>query len=60
MSKTDTENTFVLVKDPKGSKYLCPVNIYMKHLTVDPDEIDECVEEEVAGRYAGKLNRKPS
>ena len=60
MSRADAENTFVLVKDTKGNKYLCPINATLDHLTGHPDEVDDCIEEEVAGRYAGNLNKKPS
>lgn len=60
MSKTEAENTFVLVKDSKGNKYLYPINADLNPLTGHPDAIDDCIEEEVVGRYAGNLNRKPS
>lgn len=60
MSKPDAENTFVLVKDSKGNNYLCPINANRDPLAGHPDEFDDCIEEGVAGRYAGNLNRKPS
>jgi len=60
MSEPDAENTFILVKDSRGNKYLCPIIANRKTLTGRPDKVDDCIEEEVVGRYAGHLNRKPS
>jgi hypothetical protein len=56
MSKNDIKHAYVLVKDSNDKKYLCPVNRDRKPAKSDPDEIDDCVEAEVVGRYAGKLN----
>ena len=56
-----TENqreTFVLVKSDNGEKYLCPLNTAQNTSTINPDEIDDCVGEEVVGRYAGNINVK--
>ena len=60
MSKPNAENKFVLVKDSKGNAYLCPIHANLDPLVDHPDEIDDCIEEEVVGRYAGHLKRKPS
>ena len=56
MPKNDIKNTYVMVRDSKGKKYLCPVNPTRPPATGDPDEIDDCVEAEVVGRYAGNIN----
>jgi hypothetical protein len=56
MPKNDIKDTYVLVKDSNDRKYLCPVNPARNPATSDSDEIDECVEAEVVGRYAGNLN----
>ena len=56
----ENNNTFIIVKDPKGDKFLCPINTNPNHLS-DPVEVnDDCIEEDVAGRYAGHINIKPS
>ena len=60
MSKYDAEHSFVLVKDSEGNGYFCPMNATLDHSTGHLDEIDGCIEEEVVGRYAGNLKRKPS
>ena len=57
MSKYEN-NKFVLVKDSKGERFLCPINVGQEPSSIRPDEIDDCVEEDVAGRYAGNINKK--
>ena len=54
------EDTFVLVKSSKGENYLCPLNAVRNNSSISVDEIDNCVEEDVIGRYAGNINIKPS
>ena len=56
MSKNDTEKAYVLVKDSNDNEYLCPITAGRKPATGKPDEVDDCVEAEVVGRYAGNLN----
>ena len=56
MSKNDDKKAYLFVKDSNGKKYLCPINPTRHPATSDPDEIDDCVEEEVVGRYAGNIN----
>ena len=60
MSTSETEHSFFLVTDSEGNRYLCPMNATLDHSTGRLDEIDDCIEEEVVGRYAGNLKRKPS
>ena len=59
MSKNDS-NTFVLVKDSKGEKFLCPIDAIQNSLFIDIEAIDDCIEEDVIGRYAGNIKVKPS
>ena len=56
MSKNIIKYTYVLVNDSNDKKYLCPVNPGRNPAKSDPDEVDDCVEAEVVGRYAGNLN----
>ena len=59
MTKEDN-NTFITVKDSKGDKFLCPINTNPDHLS-DPVKVnDDCIEEDVAGRYAGNINKNIS
>jgi hypothetical protein len=59
MSKDD-EKKFVLVKDSKGEKFLCPINAGQDLSSIRIDEEDDCVEDDVIGRYAGNLKIKTS
>ena len=54
----NNSQTFVLVKDTNGEKYLCPLDTVQSTPKIDPDEIDDCVGEEVVGRYAGNIRIK--
>ena len=59
MSKNDS-NTFVLVKDSKGEKFLCPIDAIQNSSFIDIEAINDCIEEDVIGRYAGNIKVKPS
>ena len=59
MSKDD-EKKFVLVKDSKGEKFLCPIDAGQDPSSIRIDEEDDCVEDDVIGRYAGNLKIKTS
>lgn len=54
MSK-ENKNTFILVTDSKGQKILCPINHRQKASANNKDSINNCIEEEVVGRYDGNL-----
>ena len=53
--KTNNKNTYVKVKDEHDAEYLCPVHSIKNSGTVSVDELDECVETDVVGRYAGNI-----
>ena len=43
------------LKDKDGNEFLCPLKA-LKHLAdATTEELDECVEADVVGRYAGDL-----
>ena len=59
MAKEDN-GTFIILKNSKGDRFLCPINTNPDHLS-DPVKVnDDCIEEDVACRYAGNINIKPS
>jgi hypothetical protein len=49
-------DTFVLVKDSEGDKFLCPLNKTNSSNRIDVN--DDCIEENVVGRYAGNIKVK--
>ena len=57
MSKDDNQK-YVLVKDEKRQKYICEIKAGEDPSTIRKDETDDCVEEDVIGRYAGNINIK--
>lgn len=59
MAKHDND-TFIKVKDSKGDKYLCPIDTSPNHSSNRAEVNDDCIEEDVIGRYAGKINIRPS
>ena len=56
----DDNTTLIKVKDPKGNKYLCPIDTNSNHSTDLVEVNDDCIEEDVIGRYAGNINIKSS
>jgi hypothetical protein len=56
----NNDNTFILVKNSKGVRFICPINSVGNSQPERLDEIDDCVEEDVIGRYAGNIKIKPS
>lgn len=56
----NTVNTYVLIRDSKGDKLLCPIDSIRNPSANRIDAIEDCVEEDVVGRYAGNLTVKRS
>ena len=56
----DDNNTFVLVKDSNGEKFLCPIKTIKRSDSSGIESFDDCLEEDVTGRYAGIINIKLS
>jgi hypothetical protein len=50
----------MLAKNSKGEKFLCPIHAIHNSSSIQIDAIDDCVEEDVIGRYAGNINIKSS
>lgn len=48
-------NAYIMVKDKHNNDYLCPVNAVKNRDNVSERELDECVEKDVVGRYAGNI-----
>jgi hypothetical protein len=56
----NNNDTFVLVKDSTGERFLCPVKETQNPSTIRIEENDDCIEEDVIRRYSGNINIKPS
>ena len=54
MAKFDNNKYFKLI-DKNGNAYLCPIDAVKSRDVVSDQELDDCVENDVAGRYAGNI-----
>jgi hypothetical protein len=54
----NNSDTFVLVKDDSGEKFLCPLDTVKDVASPNSDDLTDCVEEDVVGRYAGNIKIK--
>ena len=59
MAKND-EITFIRVKDLNGDEFLCPINTVTDNSSKRVEVNDDCIEEDVVGRYAGNIDIKAS
>ena len=53
--RTHDENKYIGVKDDRGEDYLCPMARVKDRTAVSEDELRECVELDVVGRYSGNI-----
>lgn len=56
MNTEKNDNLFVKVKDMAGNEFVCPLNELRNVKNVSDEELDNCFEGDVVGRYAGQLN----
>jgi hypothetical protein len=56
MNKEKKDDVFVKVKDMAGNEFICPLNKLRNVKTVSDEELEDCFEGDVVGRYAGQLN----
>jgi len=47
---------YLKVKDKAGNEFLCPLDALKNVKEATEQELEECVEEAVVGRYAGDIN----
>ena len=50
------DTTFILVKDKDGERFLCPLKSSRSVSSKTIELNDDCIETDVVGRYAGKIN----
>ena len=56
MNTETNENIYVKVKDLAGNEFVCPLNDLRNVKKVSEEELENCFEGDVVGRYAGQLN----
>jgi hypothetical protein len=55
MESTNKKYKYLKVKDKAGSEFLCPLDALKSIKEATEEELAECVEEAVAGRYSGDI-----
>lgn len=55
MSKQDGRNVYVRVKDMAGNEFQCPIDALKDPKDVSEEEMELCVDDAVAERYAGDI-----
>ena len=53
------DETYFVVKDKNGDKYLCPLNSVKDRDQITEDEMDDCVERDIVERYSGNIDFEP-
>ena len=56
MNTEKNDDLFVKVKDMAGNEFVCPLNELRNVKSVSDEELENCFEGDVVGRYAGQLN----
>ena len=56
MTAEGDNNVFVRVKDGAGNEFVCPLSGLRDVKDVSDEELDDCFDGDVIGRYAGTLN----
>jgi hypothetical protein len=55
LSEKDRDGLYVKVKDGKGDDFLCPIDALIDPKDATDEEMANCVESAVVGRYAGNI-----
>ncbi|MFO7963299.1 MAG: hypothetical protein R6U50_05200 [Desulfobacterales bacterium] len=50
------KDVWVKVKDDAGNAFICPVNALKDIASATDEELSNCVDDGVAGRYAGNVD----
>lgn len=56
MIDENNQNVYVKVKDKAGNEFVCPLKELRDASKISDDELENCFEGDVIGRYAGQLN----
>ena len=55
MTKSAKKQVYVRVKDGAGNKFLCPIDALKDIKKATDEELENCVDNAVAERYAGEI-----
>lgn len=52
---TEKKSVYVRVKDGAGNLFLCPIDALKDPKQASEEELENCVDDAVVGRYAGEI-----
>jgi len=56
MSEKEKKDVWVRVKDNAGNEFICPLNALKERKSATDEELENCVDDAVVGRYAGNID----
>jgi hypothetical protein len=56
MEEKEKKDVWVRVKDDAGNEFICPLNALKDRRSATNEELDNCVDDAVTGRYAGNID----
>ena len=54
--KKTTTSLYIRVKDEKGNAFICPIDSLIDTEKATEEELANCVDDAVVGRYAGNID----
>ena len=55
MAEEEKRDVWVRVKDDAGNEFICPLNALKDRQSATEEELDNCVDDAITGRYAANL-----
>jgi hypothetical protein len=55
MTDQDKKEVYVRVKDGAGNQFLCPIDALKDIKKATDEDLENCVDDAVVGRYAGEI-----
>jgi hypothetical protein len=55
MAETGNREVWVRVKDEVGNEFICPLDALKDRRSATEEDLDNCVDDGVAGRYAANI-----
>jgi hypothetical protein len=56
MAEKEKRDVWVRVKDNAGNEFICPLNALKDRQSATEEELDNCVDDAITGRYAANLD----
>jgi len=56
MEEKEKKDVWVRVKDDAGNEFICPLNALKDRRSATNEELDNCFDDAVTGRYAGNID----